>query len=218
MAATGSTPISASAKEPLRLIGWYGPNNHRKDKAGVPGEKDTDEGAIDVTEGGTAIPYWRRIRSCARNTKRRWRKGVKCRWAHEIYRPRPVIAMPPRVNTRRDGERMTKRQLRLFPAGGNRGRLLTALRAGSALSRGQRIGARASSAAHAEDAKPSMPARHDHSRGPSARRRGRCLWAAGAADLPAAFRARPRSWCRTCRAPALKSVVYLDITRPPTVP
>ena len=44
--------------EPLRLIGWYGPNNHRKDKAGVPGEKDTDEGAIDVTEGGTAIPYW----------------------------------------------------------------------------------------------------------------------------------------------------------------
>ena len=45
-------------KEPLRLIGWYGPNNHRKDKAGVPGEKDTDEGAIDVTEGGTAIPYW----------------------------------------------------------------------------------------------------------------------------------------------------------------
>ena len=24
----------------------------------MPGEKDTDEGAIDVTEGGTAIPYW----------------------------------------------------------------------------------------------------------------------------------------------------------------
>jgi hypothetical protein len=47
-----------TSKEPLRLIGWYGPNNHRKDKAGVPGEKDTDEGAIDVTEGGTAIPYW----------------------------------------------------------------------------------------------------------------------------------------------------------------
>jgi hypothetical protein len=35
-----------------------GPNNHRKDKAGVPGENDTDEGAIDVTQGGTAIPYW----------------------------------------------------------------------------------------------------------------------------------------------------------------
>ncbi len=46
------------SKEPLRLIGWYGPNNHRKDRAGVPGEKDIDEGAIDVTEGGTAIPYW----------------------------------------------------------------------------------------------------------------------------------------------------------------
>ncbi|HEX5282073.1 MAG TPA: cupin domain-containing protein [Micropepsaceae bacterium] len=46
------------SKEPLRLIGWYGPLNHRKDRAGVPGEKDTDEGAIDVTEGGTAIPYY----------------------------------------------------------------------------------------------------------------------------------------------------------------
>jgi mannose-6-phosphate isomerase-like protein (cupin superfamily) len=46
------------SKDPLRLIGWYGPNNHRKDRPGVPGEKDTDEGAIDVTEGGTAIPYW----------------------------------------------------------------------------------------------------------------------------------------------------------------
>ena len=37
------------SKEPLRLIGWYGPNNHRKDKPGVPGEKDIDEGAIDIT-------------------------------------------------------------------------------------------------------------------------------------------------------------------------
>jgi hypothetical protein len=46
------------SREPLRLIGWYGPNNHRKDRPGVPGEKDTDEGAIDVTDGGTAIPYW----------------------------------------------------------------------------------------------------------------------------------------------------------------
>jgi hypothetical protein len=45
-------------RQALRLIGCYGPNNHRKDKAGVPGEKDTDEGAIDVTEGGIAIPYW----------------------------------------------------------------------------------------------------------------------------------------------------------------
>ena len=27
------------SKEPLRLIGWYGPNNHRKDKAGIPAKR-----------------------------------------------------------------------------------------------------------------------------------------------------------------------------------
>lgn len=44
--------------EPLRLIGWYGPNNHRAHKPGRPGEKAIDEGAIDIRDGGTAIPYW----------------------------------------------------------------------------------------------------------------------------------------------------------------
>jgi hypothetical protein len=80
------------SKEPLRLIGWYGPNNHRKDRAGVPGEKDTDEGAIDVTEGGTAIPIGWRIPSCARNTRRRssrkawsrrWTRRSTCRRRHK---------------------------------------------------------------------------------------------------------------------------------------
>ena len=38
------------SEEPLRLIGWYGPNNHRKDhKPACPAKSDTDEGAIDVT-------------------------------------------------------------------------------------------------------------------------------------------------------------------------
>lgn len=47
------------SKEPLRLLAWYGPNNHRAHKPGVPGEVAVDEGAIDVTTpGGTAIPYW----------------------------------------------------------------------------------------------------------------------------------------------------------------
>jgi mannose-6-phosphate isomerase-like protein (cupin superfamily) len=46
------------SKEPLRLLAWYGPNNHRAHKAGRPGEKAIDEGAIDIKDGGTAIPYW----------------------------------------------------------------------------------------------------------------------------------------------------------------
>ena len=45
------------SKEPLRLLGWYGPNNHRAQQPGRPGEKAIDEGAIDVRDGGTAIPY-----------------------------------------------------------------------------------------------------------------------------------------------------------------
>jgi quercetin dioxygenase-like cupin family protein len=76
------------SKEPLRLIGWYGPNNHRKDRAGVPGEKDTDEGAIDVTEGGTAIPYWLEdpfLRREYEETLRR--EGVQSQMSEELYRP-----------------------------------------------------------------------------------------------------------------------------------
>ena len=46
------------SSEPLRLLAWYGPNNHRAHKAGRPGEKAIDEGAIDIRDGGTAIPYW----------------------------------------------------------------------------------------------------------------------------------------------------------------
>jgi hypothetical protein len=38
-------------------LGWYGPNNHRAQQPGRPGEKAIDEGAIDIRDGGTAIPY-----------------------------------------------------------------------------------------------------------------------------------------------------------------
>jgi mannose-6-phosphate isomerase-like protein (cupin superfamily) len=40
----------------LRLTAWFGPHAPGRE-AGVPGEEDTDRGAIDVTEGGSAIPY-----------------------------------------------------------------------------------------------------------------------------------------------------------------
>jgi mannose-6-phosphate isomerase-like protein (cupin superfamily) len=45
-----------ASREPLRLTAWYGPNAVGR-TPGVPGEKLTDYGAIDIDEGGTAIPY-----------------------------------------------------------------------------------------------------------------------------------------------------------------
>jgi hypothetical protein len=40
----------------LRLTAWYGPNHPAKDD-GPAGEKLIDFGAIDLDEGGTAVPY-----------------------------------------------------------------------------------------------------------------------------------------------------------------
>ncbi len=44
-------------KEPFRFIAWFGPYNPGRDP-GPSGEKHIDYTAIDVNEGGTAIPYW----------------------------------------------------------------------------------------------------------------------------------------------------------------
>jgi hypothetical protein len=41
----------------LRLTAWFGPHNPGRDP-GAPGEKHTDYTAIDINQGGTAIPYW----------------------------------------------------------------------------------------------------------------------------------------------------------------
>ncbi len=46
------------SKDPLRLTAWFGPNNSRSRKPGVPGEAMTDRGAIDIKDGGDAIPYY----------------------------------------------------------------------------------------------------------------------------------------------------------------
>jgi hypothetical protein len=40
----------------FRLTAWFGPHAPGREP-GVPGEEDIDKGAIDVTEGGSAIPY-----------------------------------------------------------------------------------------------------------------------------------------------------------------
>lgn len=45
------------SKDPLRLTAWFGANNARARKPGLPGETIADYGAIDVKKGGSAIPY-----------------------------------------------------------------------------------------------------------------------------------------------------------------
>jgi hypothetical protein len=45
------------SKDPLRITAWFGPNNARARKPGLPGEKQLDMGAIDIRDGGSAIPY-----------------------------------------------------------------------------------------------------------------------------------------------------------------
>ncbi|MEA2977546.1 MAG: hypothetical protein QOF19_3066 [Alphaproteobacteria bacterium] len=46
-----------TSSEPLRLTAWFGINNARARKPGRPGEKLMDYGAIDLSKGGSAIPY-----------------------------------------------------------------------------------------------------------------------------------------------------------------
>jgi len=45
------------SKEPLRLTAWFGPNSPGREP-GPPGETHTDYTGMDITEGGTSIPYW----------------------------------------------------------------------------------------------------------------------------------------------------------------
>lgn len=46
-----------TSKEPLRLTAWFGPNAPGRER-GRPGEQHIDYGAIDIKEGGSAIPYY----------------------------------------------------------------------------------------------------------------------------------------------------------------
>jgi quercetin dioxygenase-like cupin family protein len=76
------------SKEPLRLSAWHGANNQRANKAGVPGEQLMDYGAIDLSKGGTAIPYHQEdpfIRNNFRATLER--EGVTPRMDDKLYRP-----------------------------------------------------------------------------------------------------------------------------------
>jgi quercetin dioxygenase-like cupin family protein len=45
------------SKGPLRLTAWHGAHNQRANKAGVPGEQLMDWSAIELSKGGSAVPY-----------------------------------------------------------------------------------------------------------------------------------------------------------------
>lgn len=45
------------SKKPLRLTAWFGPNAPGRER-GRPGEQAIDYGAIDLKDGGTAVPYY----------------------------------------------------------------------------------------------------------------------------------------------------------------
>ena len=75
------------SKEPFRLTAWFGPHAPGRE-AGVPGEKHVDVGAIDLPDGGTAIPYWMEdpfLRQEYANTLKR--EGAENRMEEKFYEP-----------------------------------------------------------------------------------------------------------------------------------
>ena len=57
-ASAGITQHFNSSSEPFRLTAWFGPNHPTIVTGLPPGAKQIDYTAMDVTEGGTSIPYW----------------------------------------------------------------------------------------------------------------------------------------------------------------
>ncbi len=47
-----------TSSEPFRLSAWFGPNHPSLVTGNKPGAKQIDYTAMDIDEGGTAIPYW----------------------------------------------------------------------------------------------------------------------------------------------------------------
>ncbi len=75
-----------TSKEPLRLTAWFGPNAPGRER-GRPGEKAIDYGAIDLKEGGTAVPYYDEDPFLRREYEETLKKeGVVSRMEESLYR------------------------------------------------------------------------------------------------------------------------------------
>ena len=74
-----------ASKEPLRLTAWFGPHNPGREP-GPPGEQHIDYTAMDIPEGGSAIPYWMEDPFIkAEYDERLRREGVENRMKPEYY-------------------------------------------------------------------------------------------------------------------------------------
>jgi mannose-6-phosphate isomerase-like protein (cupin superfamily) len=75
----------SASKEPLRLTAWFGPHNPGREP-GPPGEKHIDYTAMDLTEGGSAIPYWMEDPYLRQEYEAKLRQeGVEIRMKPEFY-------------------------------------------------------------------------------------------------------------------------------------
>src|SRR5436190_15527755 len=74
------------SKQPLRLSAWFGPNAPGRER-GRPGEQAIDYGAIDLKDGGTAIPYYDEDPYLRKEYAETLEKeGVKSRMDDSLYR------------------------------------------------------------------------------------------------------------------------------------
>ena len=84
-----------TSAEGLRISAWHGPNNQRARKAGRPGEQLMDWGAIDLKQGGAAIPYHEEDPAIRKEfVGALAREGVKNRMNDEFYTEDGADALP----------------------------------------------------------------------------------------------------------------------------
>jgi mannose-6-phosphate isomerase-like protein (cupin superfamily) len=73
------------SKEPFRLTAWFGPHSPGRDP-GPPGAPHTDYTAMELQEGGTAIPYWMEDPFLRQEYEAKLRaEGVTCRMDPSLY-------------------------------------------------------------------------------------------------------------------------------------
>jgi mannose-6-phosphate isomerase-like protein (cupin superfamily) len=74
------------SKTPFRLTAWFGPN-HPSLQPRPPGEKHIDYTGMDITEGGTSIPYWMEDPYVRKEFEARLKaEGGKSRMEPELYK------------------------------------------------------------------------------------------------------------------------------------
>ncbi len=73
------------SKEPFRLSAWFGPHSPGRDP-GPPGAPHIDYTAMDLNEGGTAIPYWMEDPFIRQEYEAKLKEeGVVCRMDPKLY-------------------------------------------------------------------------------------------------------------------------------------